>query len=1050
MMDSNSLLATTTAARPRATDDESVCGAFLFSTGRLKRKSPEEMARIRKLARMVTFGLNALSFLLMVWGVHRLFNLSGEDAAYGDGCGCPPAMLSTFRDLVNQKDFADAQQAEKNASALQCTLNYSHTSFGGNPGSKPSWCTASADSSSGETMKDDGQACTGPVWDPSRWYDGSGSSHQGHFVPDGSCKGVCAPQIGSSGYTCVLGDYNSSPESDGWLLWGNSCVCLTFLLTLVLLMSHRGSFPSVWKLAIIFIMSGGVGLIYSTTPGSWIMEFEPILGPFLIMGIPAFMLFGLWSSLNGLMLYLFSSSGMLTGFSANTVTLNADWFRMIVPVIACVAVEVTLVLQLRGGAGGQQGVVARLSRGALVQPKVSGHEMGRVGSFLGFVGLLSIFNLISSTGSVWWKFGSVYQYVDCSDFTNAQLQGMTTLDWSYCTEYPRPMTCGGLPAGYCLASPDRCWNDICGSGSNPRITTDTSTAATFNTGMATVSDPLLASVRHSLWCYKVGLFFFTVSAIAATMAATPNPEPTRHTQQGWRVFAVGKVTWTKPLMAVGVTSLLAALLMGIGAHGMFNLSIDDVLYGDAAGGRPPLGPLLDIFSMTGGLPGGTAKILDWHVFVDYDDLQQATAFNQSLHTQSDLRSKSDGSACEHGNVCKSGICASTTNVNSGPKQCVLQDQAKDDADAQLVYLEGLISQPFWKPVYCSLILAVCGLVPAEWDGKRVIGPRPALIMGTASLVFSLRAWVSWTSPPGDINHHGKASTFRGWYNSLIDCSDFDRKTINAAKTFDGGYSYTYDCQYSSCVKYFCYDGPSHNATEYYLRSDGTSPNSMVSTLTGIRTPSSRNPVLASWVHYCTCYLVGLSFSLIASLASIAFAFPITWRAFKTAADLVCCWGRCTGTVQIASDGGSGSANDNASMSANSVVLKPMAPMAVPTFTVAPMPPSEPALASRGETAVELDPTEARRQLVEIYTQKDQRKLANIEALLSEWKGREAALLSNVRAKHGIGDIVMQPMQPTQPTQPMQPMDGVYTPPLLEQREVGETGVSKTDPPLIVF
>jgi WD40 repeat protein len=76
------------------------------------------------------------------------------------------------------------------------------------------------------------------------------------------------------------------------------------------------------------------------------------------------------------------------------------------------------------------------------------------------------------------------------------------------------------------------------------------------------------------------------------------------------------------------------------------------------------------------------------------------------------------------------------------------------------------------------------------------------------------------------------------------------------------------------------------------------------------------------------------------------------------------------------------------------------------------------------STVELDPTEARRQLVEIYTQKDQRKLANIEALLREWKGREAALLSNVRAKHGIGDIVMQPMQPTHD---MGPAEGVPPP-----------------------
>ena len=68
---------------------------------------------------------------------------------------------------------------------------------------------------------------------------------------------------------------------------------------------------------------------------------------------------------------------------------------------------------------------------------------------------------------------------------------------------------------------------------------------------------------------------------------------------------------------------------------------------------------------------------------------------------------------------------------------------------------------------------------------------------------------------------------------------------------------------------------------------------MASTLTGIMSPTRKNPVLASWMHSNALYLFGLSVFFISPLATLLFAFPLKWREVALTVDFVMCCGCCT-------------------------------------------------------------------------------------------------------------------------------------------------------------
>jgi hypothetical protein len=89
------------AAGGESAAQETICTFLLCGTGRFRRRSDADMVRYRRLARIVALVSNALGFLLMLLGVWRVFNLSAEDAAFGDGCGCPAPSYQQLDMLVN-------------------------------------------------------------------------------------------------------------------------------------------------------------------------------------------------------------------------------------------------------------------------------------------------------------------------------------------------------------------------------------------------------------------------------------------------------------------------------------------------------------------------------------------------------------------------------------------------------------------------------------------------------------------------------------------------------------------------------------------------------------------------------------------------------------------------------------------------------------------------------------------------------------------------------------------------------------------------------------
>lgn len=146
------------------------------------------------------------------------------------------------------------------------------------------------------------------------------------------------------------------------------------------------------------------------------------------------------------------------------------------------------------------------------------------------------------------------------------------LEGFVCSDYPKAMSCGS-------AEPE--------PESEPHGPYNPDHNG-YNTGLATTDDPLVADFRHSIWLYKFGLFVFMTSSLAATLSTEPELEAARPKRF---VLSAGAGWWSSAHVVLGVFSLLGALLVGIGAHGMFALSADDILYGNGKGGPAPLGPL---------------------------------------------------------------------------------------------------------------------------------------------------------------------------------------------------------------------------------------------------------------------------------------------------------------------------------------------------------------------------------------------------------------------------------------------------------------------------
>ena len=199
--------------------------------------------------------------------------------------------------------------------------------------------------------------------------------------------------------------------------------------------------------------------------------------------------------------------------------------------------------------------------------------------------------------------GSEISYHDCSSFTDEQLSGVDRqvpllsllnccavpfrlnmdaplgrLIGLVCTDYPKAMSCSITPEPEPEYEPHGPVGPY-----NPDHNG-------YNTGLATRDDPLIADFRHAMWLYKFGLFVFMASSLAAILSTEPELPAARPKRFE---LSAGAGRWSSAHVVLGVFSVLGALLVGIGAHGMFALDADDILYGDGKGGPAPLGPLSD-------------------------------------------------------------------------------------------------------------------------------------------------------------------------------------------------------------------------------------------------------------------------------------------------------------------------------------------------------------------------------------------------------------------------------------------------------------------------
>lgn len=88
-------------------------------------------------------------------------------------------------------------------------------------------------------------------------------------------------------------------------------------------------------------------------------------------------------------------------------------------------------------------------------------------------------------------------------------------------------------------------------------------------------------------CYKFFLLVFVISAAVAVFSSEPEL-PSKRPKRF--VLAVSNGSWSSAHVGLALISAVAALLVGIGAHGIFSMDTDDYLYGNGAGGPPALGP----------------------------------------------------------------------------------------------------------------------------------------------------------------------------------------------------------------------------------------------------------------------------------------------------------------------------------------------------------------------------------------------------------------------------------------------------------------------------
>eukprot|EP01052_Picozoa_sp_SAG31_P034542 SAG31_NODE_4053_length_3633_cov_12.857951_2_plen_924_part_00 len=839
---------------------------------RLAALEPEQ----RKLISIAALSVNAVAFLVMALSLRGAYHLSGEDAEYGNNCGASPPSYSFLHRYVDVSERQSVQAAAANASSDESP-------------------------SAGKVNREDGETC--------------GSGNQ-------CLSGICV------GTTCVLSDYNRIDSLYGgyprstfgqtsafWGLLEYDMACFLFLLLVAIVLAHRPSFAGSWKIACLLIVFGGLIGIAPDTDSSYVRT-ELLSAPAMTAGFALIIFYGGVHIYALIAIGTFASVVAIAGTDLETIPPAAE----LLPILAAFFLAAFLLASLTAGfckahccCCNDDGNWDRASF-AMQRLASTDSPMQIIFKAVSFCSLLGVSSIVYKFFTYTRSAYLLGAMLDCSDYSVPELRGfMASCATKYmCHTYPPTTeTCAAHDSAY-MREVDF-----------------------VHTGMYALEDPLARSFIWMFRLYNFGLVLLAIGSILSMLGAEPGLRTATVAARNDKIlFHKNNYTWNMLLLGTAAASVLPLLFMAIGANGMFNLDVDDLLYGNGAGGIPPLGPLADL--------------AHHGIVVDPDSL--ADAMNPALNISLDPRKNSshpaagaanDGSACESNIDCVSNICVAKDSTRPEEMVCVLQEFWPEYNFTAANFNRDAMAAPYWHPLYAGLGVIASSLVPIE-----LAGPTFSCVSGCASVAVALHAWVNWAGAIEYLEYSSVSSmhSFRQVYNSIVDCSGFSDKEMSGAAEVSGYYCYDgpedwvpiaappwwstctpeSSCEYGNygsrgCrarSSFDCHDDDSScgNSWEdgeykcvnnqcyencYQAGSTPPPPSQMMdSTLNGIKSASRRNPLLASWMHSNIFYLLGLFFFVISSLATLLFAFPVTGREVLAASDYVMCCGVCARTFGI--------------------------------------------------------------------------------------------------------------------------------------------------------
>ena len=512
---------------------------------------------------------------------------------------------------------------------------------------------------------------------------------------------------------CVLSDYASltggSRFGEYAIIWGfveYDAASLLFLLMVSLVVAHQPSFGGAWLVAGLMVVFGG--LVGIGDQGASLPALTA--GFFLVISYGVGHIYGMFALAVVVAVFAIKANGSDRDLPPAAELLPVIVALMQVVMLTAHLTRPFLAKKCGKGAANVGGNWDRTSfaMGHIASATAAARKprmISRAVSFCGWLGICSVVYLFFSDTRSSYIRGAM---IDCSSFSLPELRGFMQSCSSIfvCHTYPPTTeTCGG----------------------------DATAADSVHTGMYALTDPLAWDFIWKFRVHTVGICLFAVGSILAVCAADPEvthptaAAPRKDTDMvKWKAFS-----WNKMGLFFGGLTTVAMLLMAFGAYGMFNLDVDDVLYGNSAGAPPHLGPLSHyVQSLT---------------IVDPDEYSDAT--NPGLNNTLDSRSgghaaagsTSDGSACASALDCMSRICVPKDSTQPAGQVCVLQDFWPAHRTDAANWHRDATSAPYWHPIYSGLGMVASASLPIELSG-----PTLSYLSSSATVALGLHAWVMWS------------------------------------------------------------------------------------------------------------------------------------------------------------------------------------------------------------------------------------------------------------------------------------------------------------------